>query len=172
MVEVLQFKKLTRMALLTAIALTIFVLEAQLPVAAIPGMKLGLANIITVYAVFVIGSREAASILFCRIFLGAVFAGNFATIFYSLAGGTLALLVSALLRKVITHKQIWIAGALAAIAHSIGQMLIAILFMATVYVLFYLPVLILTSLFAGVFTGLCAQFMINRGKNLWKTTSK
>jgi uncharacterized membrane protein len=51
-------------------------------------------------------------------------------------------------------------------------MLIAILFMGTVYVLFYLPVLILTSLFAGVFTGLCAQFMINRGKNLWKTTSK
>ena len=172
MVEVLQFKKLTRMALLTAIALTIFVLEAQLPVAAFPGMKLGLANIITVYAVFVIGFREAASILFCRIFLGDVFDGNFATIFYSLAGGTLALLVSALLRKVITNKQIWIAGALAAIAHSIGQMLIAILFMGTVYVLFYLPVLILTSLFAGVFTGLCAQFMINRGKNLWKTTSK
>ena len=57
MVEVLKFKKLTRMALLTAIALTIFVLEAQLPVIPIPGMKLGLANIITVYAVFVIGHR-------------------------------------------------------------------------------------------------------------------
>ena len=172
MVEVLKFKKLTRMALLTAIALTIFVLEAQLPVIPIPGMKLGLANIITVYAVFVIGHREAAAILFCRIFLGAVFAGNFGTIFYSLAGGILALLVSALLQKVLTHKQVWVAGALAAIAHSIGQRLIARLFMGTVYVLVYLPLLVATSLFAGIFTGLCAQFMITRGKNLWKTTSK
>ena len=172
MVEVLQLKKFVRMALLTAIALTIFVLEAQLPVIPIPGMKLGLANIITVYAVFVIGPGEAAAILFCRIFLGAVFAGNFATIFYSLAGGTLAILVSILLRRVLNKNQIWVAGALAAIAHSLGQILVAMLFMGTVYVLFHLPLLIIASLIAGVFTGLCAQFMINRGKNLWKTTSK
>ena len=100
-------KKLTLMALLTAIALTIFMIEAQIPpIVPLPGVKLGLANIITVFAVFALGPREAASILFCRIFLGAVFAGNFSTIFYSAAGGTLAILATILLRKVLTYKQL------------------------------------------------------------------
>ena len=86
-------KKLTLMALLTAIALTIFMIEAQIPpVVPLPGVKLGLANIITVFAVFALGPGEAAAILFCRVFLGAVFAGNFSSIFYSAAGGTLAVL--------------------------------------------------------------------------------
>ena len=74
-------RKLTQMAMLTAIALTIFMIESQIPaLVPIPGVKLGLANIVTVFAVFALGSREAASILFVRIFLGAVFAGNFSTI--------------------------------------------------------------------------------------------
>ena len=88
-------KKLVRLALLTAIALTIFMLEAQIPpVVPIPGVKLGLANIVTVFAVFILGAKEAAAVLFCRIFLGAVFAGNFSTIFYSAAGVIRAMGVS------------------------------------------------------------------------------
>ena len=78
----MQTRKLTRMALLTAIALTIFMIEAQIPaLVPIPGVKLGLANIVTVFAVFTMGSKEGAMILAARIFLGAVFAGNFRTIF-------------------------------------------------------------------------------------------
>ena len=74
--------KLTRMALLTAIALTIFMIEAQIPpIVPIPGIKLGLANIVTVFAVFMLGARDAALILAARIFLGAVFGGNFSTVF-------------------------------------------------------------------------------------------
>ena len=70
------------MALLAAIALTIFMVEAQIPpLIPVPGVKLGLSNIVTVFAVFAMGPKEAASILFVRIFLGAVFAGNFSTIF-------------------------------------------------------------------------------------------
>ena len=66
------------MALLSAIALTIFLVEAQIPpVVPIPGVKLGLANIVTVYAVYALGGKEGAAILFARIFLGAVFSGNF-----------------------------------------------------------------------------------------------
>ena len=84
----MELKKLTRMALLTTVALTIFLVEARIPpLVPIPGVKMGLANIVTVFAVFAIGSREAAAILFCRIFLGAIFGGNFSTIFYSAAGG-------------------------------------------------------------------------------------
>ena len=91
------------MAMLTAIALTIFMVEAQIPaLVPVPGVKLGLSNIVTVFAVFAMGPKEAAAILFARVFLGAVFAGNFSTIFYSAAGGALAILVTILLRKILT----------------------------------------------------------------------
>ncbi len=84
-------RDLTRMALLTAIALTIFMVELHLPgLVPIPGIKLGLSNIVTVYAVFVLGPKKAAAILFCRVFLGAVFSGQMSTILYSGAGGALA----------------------------------------------------------------------------------
>ena len=67
-------RRLTRLALLTAIALTIFLVEAQLPaLTAVPGIKLGLANIVTVYAVFTMGPGDALLILCARVFLGAVF---------------------------------------------------------------------------------------------------
>ena len=159
------------MALLTAIALTIFMIEAQIPpIVPLPGVKLGLANIITVFAVFALGPKEAASILFCRIFLGAVFAGNFSTIFYSAAGGTLAILATILLRRVLTNKQLWVAGAIGAVAHSVGQVGMAILITGTPGIIVYLPPLICISIATGCFTGLCAQFLVNRG-NLWKIIS-
>ena len=80
-------RQLTYMAVLTAVALTIFVIEAQLPpLAPIPGIKLGLANIVTVYAVFALGPGKAALILLARILLGSLFAGGL-TILYSLADG-------------------------------------------------------------------------------------
>ena len=166
-------RKLTQMALLTAIALTIFMVEAQIP-ALVPvrGVKLGLSNIITVFAVFAMGPKEAAAILFVRIFLGAVLAGYFSTIFYSAAGGTLAIGVTILLRKLLTKKQLWVAGVLGAVAHSIGQMAMAIAITQTVGLMSYLPVMILCSIVTGLFTGLCAQFLLNRGENLWKTISK
>ena len=164
-------KKLTLMALLTAIALTIFMIEAQIPpVVPLPGVKLGLANIVTVFAVFALGPGEAASILFCRVFLGAVFAGNFSTIFYSAAGGTLAILATIGLRKILTNKQLWVAGCLGAVAHSVGQVGMSILITGTPGIIVYLPPLAGISIIAGLFTGLCAQFLVNRGK-LWKITS-
>ena len=164
-------RRLTRGALLTAIALTIFMVEAQLPAPVpIPGVKLGLANIVTVFTVFAIGAKEGIAVLFVRIFLGAVFAGNFSTIFYSGAGGACAILVTILLKKILTKKQLWVAGILGAIAHSVGQMAMAIALTATPGLAVYLPVMIVISIVTGAFTGLCAQFLVNRG-NLWKITS-
>ena len=166
-------KKLTLLSLLTAIALTIFMVEAQIPaLVPIPGVKMGLANIVTVFAVFALGPREGASVLFVRIFLGAVFAGNFSTIFYSAAGGACAIGVTILLKKILTDKQLWVAGAIGAVAHSIGQMGMAILISGTPGLVVYLPVMIGISIVTGCFTGLCAQFLVNRGKDLWKTFSK
>ena len=169
----LKVKKITQMAMLTAIALTIFMIEAQIPaLVPIPGVKLGLANIVTVFAVFALGPKEAAMILFVRIFLGAVFAGNFSTILYSGAGGLLAILATIGLRKILTHQQLWVAGAIGAIFHSIGQMAVAVAVTGTPGILVYLPMMIACSIITGLFTGLCAQLLLNRGKNLWKTFLK
>lgn len=166
-------KKLTAMALLAAVALIIFVVEAQIPaLVPIPGIKLGLANIITVFAVFTFGSWEAALILAVRVFLGAVFAGNFSTILYSAAGGALAILTTILLKRFLTLKQLWVAGALGAIAHSVGQMTVAVLITQTPGLLIYLPVMIVCSVITGTFTGLCAQYLVKRGEKLWKTFFK
>ena len=160
-------RKLTRMALLTAIALTIFMVEAQIPAPVpVPGVKLGLANIVTIFAVFTIGAKEGALILAARIFLGAVFAGNFSTIFYSAAGGACAILVTIGLKRILTRSQLWVAGALGAVAHAVGQMAVAIALTATPGLLVYLPVLIATAIVTGLFTGLCAQFLVKRGKDI------
>jgi len=161
------------MAMLTAIALTIFMIEAQIPAPVpIPGIKLGLANIVTVFAVFALGPKEAAAILFARIFLGAVFAGNFSTVLYSGAGGACAIAVTIGLRKFLPHQQLWVAGALSAIGHSVGQMAMAIAITQTPALAVYLPVMIVCSVITGLFTGLCAQLLLNRGKGIWKTILK
>ncbi len=166
-------KKLVLLALLDAIALTIFMVEAQIPaLVPIPGIKLGLSNIVTVFTVFAIGPFEGAAVLFVRIFLGAVFAGNFSSILYSGAGGLCAIVVTMLLRKILTGKQLWVAGCLGALAHSMGQMAMAIIVTGTPSLAVYLPIMMACSIVTGLFTGLCAQVLCNRGGKLWKITSK
>ena len=167
----MKIRKLTTLSMLTAIALTIFMVEARIPaLVPIPGVKMGLANIVTVFTVFAIGAKEGALVLFVRIFLGAVFAGNFSTIFYSAAGGALAILTTIGMKKLLKKNQLWIAGIFGAIAHSIGQMAMAVTLTATPSLILYLPVMIAIGIVTGAFTGLCAQFLVNRG-NLWKITS-
>lgn len=163
-------KKLVLLGLLTAIALTIFMIEnATPPIVPIPGVKIGLANIVTVFAVFAIGSWEGLAILCCRVFLGAIFAGNFSTILYSGAGGLCAIAITVIARKFLTNRQLWVAGALGALAHSIGQMVAAVVISGTPGLLVYLPVMLIISIVTGTFTGLCAQFLLNRGEKVWKT---
>ena len=99
--------RVVQLALLTAIALTIFMVEAQLPVLVpIQGVKLGLANIVTVYAVFALGPGDALLILLSRVFLGAVFSGQMSTLLYSAGGGLLCWLALCLLRRVLSRDQI------------------------------------------------------------------
>ena len=167
-------KQLTLCAVLTALALAFSYLENFFPLSLaipIPGIKLGLANIVTVFALYALGPAQALLILTGRCLLGAVFAGNFSTILYSAAGGVCAIGVTIALRKILTKKQLWVAGCLGAVAHSIGQMAMAIALTGTVSLAVYLPVMIVISILTGLFTGLCAQFLVNRGK-LWKTISE
>ena len=156
--------KIARLGLLTAIALTIFRVEAQIPAPVpLPGVKLGLANIVTVFTVFAFRPKDGIAVLAARVFLGAVFAGNFSTIFYSAAGGACAIAVTIVLRKILRQNQLWVAGCFGAIAHSIGQVAMAAVLLETLSVAVYLPAMILISIVTGLFTGFCAQFLVNRG---------
>lgn len=156
-------KRLTENALLTAFALIIFIIELQLPsLSPVPGLKLGLSNIITVYAVFTRRPRDAAQILGVRIVLGTILGGNMSALMYSAAGGLLCYLVMLLLRPVLSSRQIWVASVLGAIAHNTGQILVAVLITQTPVLFAYLPVLTLGGVIAGILTGLCAQYVVLR----------
>ena len=158
-------------ALLTAVALTIFVIELHIPLSVgIPGVKLGLANIVTVAAVFLLGPADAGLILYARILLGGIFAGQIMALWYSLAGGTLCFLSMLVMRKLVSERQIWAASAVGAVFHNLGQIAVAVAVTRTWAVLWYLPVLMVSGVLAGLFTGVAAQFTAPRvakviGKN-------
>lgn len=159
--------RMTRAALLTAIALTIFMAEAQLPAPIpIPGVKLGLANIVTVYAIYLLGPADTLMILISRIFLGAVFSGQMMTLLYSLGGGLCCFAAMLVLRHILGREQLWLVSPLAAVCHNIGQVLVAAAVMKTWAVLSYLPYLILAAICAGFFTGICTQLLIRRLEKL------
>lgn len=151
------------MALLTSMALIIFSVEAQLPpVIPVPGVKLGLANIITIYAIFCFGASDALVILLCRIFLGSIFGGQMITLLYSLGGGMLCFVTVFLLYRLLTLKEVWIASAAGAISHNLGQLIVAVAVMKTTAIFWYLPILLISGILSGIFTGLCSQFLIGR----------
>lgn len=159
-------KKLCLLSLLTAIALIIFIVELRIPnLVPIPGVKLGLANIITVYAVYHLKASETAIILFVRIFLGSVFGGNLSAIAFSLCGGLLCLAGMLLMRKVIDENHIWVCSIIGAVLHNIGQTAAAVAVMRTTAVIAYLPFLLVSGCISGLFTGLCAQVLVKRIKN-------
>ncbi len=158
-------KRIVLDALFAAVALSLFVIELMIPLplsGAVPGVKLGLANIVTVVAVFLLSPLDAAAILFVRIVLGAVFTGQFMAFLYSLAGGVLCYLSMLLLRRLVTEKQIWAASAVGAIAHNVGQTLAAAAVLGTSSVFWYLPVLVAAGIMAGLFTGVSAQILVAR----------
>jgi len=174
-------KKLTLMAILTAIALIIYIIEAQIPLPVpIPGVKLGLANAVTLFALFYCaGAKQdegyeksitlttvnVFTILLCRIVLGALFTGRPIALIYSLAGGLLGLTVQVILKRFVSNKQIWVCGAIGAIFHNTGQIAAAMLITGTPAIIAYLPVLIIAGVFTGVLTGLIAQFTLERLKS-------
>ena len=151
-------KQLTLCALLTAMALALSYLENFFPLAMaipIPGVKLGLANVVTMFALYVLGPVQALMILFSRCFLGAVFAGNLNALIFSLLGGFTAMLVMIGLSRMgrLSVYGVSIGGAA---AHSCGQVAAAILTLGNTAPLYYLPILLGVSLFTGALTGLIA----------------
>jgi heptaprenyl diphosphate synthase len=177
------------MAVLTAVALIIFIVEAQIPLPLpIPGAKLGLANTVTLFALFYrnegatkgrvfssfslvrgkgrdalsLTTADAFMILVCRIILGAVFTGRVVAFIYSITGGLLGFAAQAMLRRFVSRKQIWACGAVGAVFHNVGQILAAVFITGTPAIVAYLPVLIIAGVIAGVITGLATQLSLVR----------
>lgn len=158
-------KKIIRLSLLTTIALTIFMIEANIPpLVPVPGIKLGLSNVVTLIVLFMYGYKEATTVLFIRIILGSIFAGQAMTLMYSISGGMVCLIIMSVAKKILGKKSIWFTSVLGAIAHNCGQLATAIIIMNTTYILYYLPILLISAIITGAFIGIIVQYIINNYK--------
>ena len=159
-------RKLTLMAVFTAIALTIFIAEAQIPpILPVPGVKLGLANIVTLVSMSILGRKEAGLILGARIIMGSIFTGSVSALIFSLAGGVLAYLAIAALIGIFPPRQIWVISIFGAIAHNFGQLLAAVAVTKTLALFYYGPALLAAAVATGAFTGVAAFYLIRAVKN-------
>lgn len=150
-------RKITLTGIFAALALAVFVIEAQLPPIAIPGVKLGLSNAVSLAAMIFISRKCAGAVTLIRITLGAVFCGTLMSFAFSAAGGILAFAVMAAVVEKIDRHQLWAVSVLGAIGHSIGQFLAAMIFIGTKGLLIYLPIMIICSVISGALTGLLVQ---------------
>ena len=157
-------KKIALLGLCTAVAMVFAWIESQLPplVAAVPGVKLGLPNIVIVFCLYRFGWKEAAAISFVRI-VAVSLLFNPATLPYSLAGGLLSLLGMALLKKAgfLSTTGVSVAGG---VLHNAGQILMAMLIMSTAGLGYYFIILAITGTVSGIFVGLCGGFAVRRIK--------
>lgn len=165
----MRVRRLAQSALLAAVALTIFVLEAQIPLPLpVPGLKLGLCNIVTLFALCRLGRGWSLAIVLTRIVLGNFAVGQVMAMLYALAGGLLSFCVMALLFRRLGQDLLWVTGAFGGFAHNLGQMAVAVLVTSTPALLAYLPVLLLCGILTGAFTGLCARLLCQRLPNTMK----
>ena len=154
-------KRLVLLAMLTAVAMILSYVESLLPSVGIPGVKMGLANIAVIFALFRFGWKEAAALSLVRVVLVSLLFGSVGAMLYSLAGAVLSLAVMALLRRIDRFSTVGISVA-GGVAHNAGQILMAMLILQTKQLLVYLPVLAVSGIAGGVLTGLAAALLIRR----------
>ena len=150
-----QTKQLTLCAVMLSLALALSYLERFIPlqmVIPLPGVKLGLANIVTLIALYLLGTKAAFAILVPRCIMGAVFGGGITGLLFSMTGGLLAMSVMALCRRIPCFS-VYGVSVLGAAAHNIGQILAAMVLLESVYVGAYLPYLLLVAIATGMATG-------------------
>ena len=150
-------RKMILLALLTVMAGVLHFVEVGIPVPLpIPGFKLGLANIITLYAVVYLGLREALIIVMMRVLLGSLLTGTLLSsgFFMSLVGSLLACIVMYAVNRYLRMFSVLGVSVCGAVAHNIGQLAVAAVLIDSTAVWYYLPYLILFAVFTGSFTGL------------------
>lgn len=156
-----QTKQLALAALLTALALALNYTERMFPLpllVPLPGVKLGLANVVTLFALCYLGAKMAFTILAARIFLGALFAGSFSALLYSAMGGAAAFLIMALALR-SRRLSLYGVSILGAAAHNLGQIGAALIVLGNPAVVGYLPVLLTLAVPSGAVTGLLAALL-------------
>lgn len=166
-------KHLITLAMFTTIALVIFVIEAQIPIPIpISGIKLGLANVITLLVLVKYSAKDALIVLFMRIFLGTLFTGQIVSFLYSISGGLLCFIGMLLLIHLLNKKNLWFVSIIGALLHNIGQTIAAIIVMQSVQVVYYLPFLALSGCISGLFTGLVAESIVKHEKKANNNSKK
>ncbi len=153
-------RRIALCGILIALAMLLSYLESLIPISiAVPGVKLGLANLVTIVALFRLGLRDTVVISVGRIVLSSVLFGNFAVLLYSLAGACCSILVMMLLKKckVFSVTGVSVAGA---VAHNLGQILVAVISMENIRIFYYMAVLTITGTAAGVAIGMMSVFIL------------
>lgn len=162
----METKKVARMGILIALALVFSYVESLIPVfVAIPGIKVGLANIVVVVALYILSAKDAAIISLLRVVLSGLLFGSVLSMAYSAAGAALSLLGMVLLKK--TDRFSVVAASVAGgVLHNVGQIIIACLILETDVVLYYLPFLVISGTLAGIVIGFASGEVVKRIGNI------
>ncbi len=153
-------KRIAYLGVLTALAFVFSYIEFLLPLNfGVPGIKLGLANLVVIVALYMINVRAACLLSFVRILLTGLTFGNLASMIYSLAGGILSLVIMILAKRSNVFSVTGVS-VLGGVSHNVGQIIIAILVVETKSLLYYLPVLIISGTVTGALIGVLASILI------------
>jgi heptaprenyl diphosphate synthase len=156
-------KKIAILGVITSIALVLSYLESILPpiYAAIPGIKVGLPNIVIIFILYKYGLKEAVTVSALRVFIVALLFGNVMTLAYSLAGAMLSIFAMVLLKKLDKFSEVGVS-IVGGVAHNLGQILVAVALLNSTLIGYYMIVLTITGTLAGVFVGLAGSLLIKR----------
>ena len=161
-------KKIALFGMMVALAFTFSYFESLIPFnIGIPGVKLGLANLVVVTALYIMTPSQALAIAVIRIFLAGLTFGNVYSLAYSLCGGILSYLVMLLVKK--TRLSIVGVSMLGGVCHNIGQIIVAAIVMETVRIAYYLPVLLVAGLITGFLMGVASKLVVDRFQKISKS---
>lgn len=153
-------KKITLSAMLVALAMILSYVEVLIPISAgIPGIKLGLANLVVLLALYVLDGKMALMISFVRILLVAFTFGSLAAMMYSLVGGLLSFAVMVLLKRIKGFSIVGVSVA-GGVCHNIGQILVAAWVVENLNLFYYLPVLMIAGVITGFLIGIVAGLVV------------
>jgi heptaprenyl diphosphate synthase len=160
-------KRVTFLGLSIALAMILSFVESQIPaLVAIPGIKVGLPNIVMVFLLYRVGWKETVIVSIIRIILVSMLFGNVQMMTFSIAGAVLSLLGMILLKKLNWFSCIAVSVT-GGILHNVGQIIAAVFWTGTVQIAFYLPALLISGTVAGVLIGILAGLMVKRMEK-WK----
>ena len=155
-------KRLVTLALCTTVAMILSYLESLIPLSfAVPGIKIGFANIAVIFVLYRFGWKEASIVSLLRIVWLALLFGNAMTLIYSVCGAVLSLTGMILLKRLQKFSEVGVSVA-GGILHNAGQITAAMVLMDTAQIVYYLPVLAISGTIAGIVIGIVAAILIKR----------